>query len=271
MKNVFRVFYIMMIALILSVAAVLPVMGEEAGYVDSLIRENTGNGSLVEETPLGRVTAEIIRSVCDTDVAIVNGCDLLSNLQPGRTAREDLDIIYPADTELAVCLITSAKLWELLEYGLSHVVVGVNEKTDKDASEFDGFPQCGGIQFTYDLSAPAGERLSELSLADGTRLRRYDTDTEITMCASVRMLSGGYGYEEVPFQTSGMSLSDAVWEYLQHHSITDRGNHASRSIGTFDTPLVSRSAILVIAFALIIMCVCLSKVKIRSKKENEIF
>jgi len=27
----------------------------------------------------------------------------------------------------------------------------------------------------------------------------------------------------------------------------------------------------VIAFALIIMCVCLSKVKIRSKKENEIF
>lgn len=239
------------------------------GTVDTLIRGNTEPGSSVGETDLGDVTADALRMVSGADVAIVNGGELRANLQAGPCNWADIQATFEENKQLGVADITAAQLWRLLEYGVSHVVLGEDKKTDVAASAFDGFPQVSGVVFKYDLSAPTGERIMDVELADGSTLVREDEDTHITLCATEYMLSGGYGYESVDYESLELGLADALADYIAAGPVGQPDSSRIRMIGSYDKPLISRVNVLLIALACCMFAVCYNKVRDKSKRENE--
>lgn len=261
-------------AAILCLLSCTPALAAEddaiVGTVDTLIRENTGYGSAIEETDLGDVTADALAAASGADVAIVNGGELRCNLQPGQRTWGDVASIFEENRTLAVADITAAQLWSILEYGVSYSVLGEDEKIDTERSAFAGFPQVSGLWFRYDLSAPAGERLMQVELADGRVLTRDDDQTQITLCATAYMLSGGYGYEGVAHERLDLGLADALAKYIGSAAVTPPFGNRIRTVGSYDKPLISRTTIFLVAFAACVIAFCVHKIKGRMKVENEL-
>jgi len=243
---------------------------EIIGTVDTLIRGNTEPGSCVDETDLGDVTADALRAVSGTDVAIVNGGELCANLQAGQCSWADILAVFEENKTLAVADVTPAQLWRLLEYGVSYAVLGADEKTDAENSSFEGFPQVSGLIVQYDLSAPAGERIMYVKLADGRALESADEDTRITLCATEYMLSGGYGYENVASESLNLGLADALADYIAGNTLGLPDSSRIRTIGSYDKPLISRVSVFLVALAICVLSFCINKVRRSQKKENEL-
>ena len=272
MKTWFRVYLMVtIICLLLEISALATPGNEIVGTVDTLIRENTGYGSAIEETALGDVTADALGFVSGADVAIVNGGELLCNLQAGQRTRSDIEAIFKENRMLAVAKVTAAQLWDILEYGVSHAVLKEDQKIDTELSAFQGFPQVSGLWFKYDLSAPVGERVIYVELADGSVLLKNDEETHITLCATEYMLSGGYGYESVEYESLGLGLVDALEEYMGSATLTEpSGSARIRTIGSNDEPLISRTTVFIVAFAACIIMICAHEIKDRLRGENEL-
>lgn len=258
------------VACLLLCTPVLAVQNSEiVGTVDTLIRENTGYGSAIEETALGDITADALVAVSGADIAIVNGGELLRNLQAGQRTRSDIEAIFKENRTLAVADVTAVQLWSILEHGVSHAVLNEYVKIDTDKSAFQGFPQVSGLWFQYDLSAPVGERVMYVELADGRALLPDDEETHITLCATEFMLSGGYGYENVEYESLDLGLVDALAEYIGSVTIAEpSGNKRIRTIGSHDEPLISRTTIFLVAFAACMIAFCVHGIKDRLKVEN---
>lgn len=242
---------------------------EVIGYVDTLIRGNTKPGSSISETDLGDVTADALRAVSGADVAIINGGELRANLQAGQRVWADILAVFEENKTLAVADITAAQLWQILEYGVSHAVLGVDEKTDVEASAFKGFPQVSGLVFQYDLSALPGNRIVYVELSDGRMLERDDENTRLTLCATEYMLSGGYGYENVAYENMELGLADALADFVASGAVVQPDSSRIRTIGSYDQPLISRVNVFLIALAGCVIAFCVNKVKGTLKKENE--
>lgn len=243
---------------------------EIIGEVETLIRGNTEPGSSVFETDLGDVTADALRAYSGADVAIVNGGELRANLQAGQRTWAEIQAVFAENKPLAVADITAAQLWQLLEYGVSHVVLAEDKTTDAEASAFDGFPQVSGIVMKYDLSAPVGERLMYVELSDGRALEREDEDTHITLCATEYMLSGGYGYESVDYERLDAGLAEALASYVASGPVGQPDASRMRTIGSTDNPIISRVSVLVIALACCIFAFCYNKIKEKTKPKDEL-
>mgnify|MGYP002626262904 CR=1 FL=1 len=54
--------------------------------------------------------------------------------------------------------------------------------------------QVSGLKVTYSVTAPPGERILLLTLADGTELSRNDEDTRFTVVSTAAVLDGEYDY-----------------------------------------------------------------------------
>lgn len=243
--------------------------GETVGTVETLIRGNTGNGSAVEETDLGDVTADALAAVSGADVAIVNGGELRANLQAGQRTRSDIAAVFEENRTLAVADVTAAQLWSILEYGVSFAALGEDLKIDAEQSEFAGFPQVSGLWFQYDLSAPVGERVTSVELDDGRALAREDGETHLTLCATEYMLSGGYGYESVACERLDLGLADALAEYIGGGAVIQPSGSRIRTIGSYDRPLISRVTVFLVAFVACVIALCAGKIKDKLKVENE--
>jgi len=242
---------------------------EIIGTVDTLIRGNTAPGSSISETDLGDVTADALRYVSGADVAIVNGGELQANLQAGQRKWSDISAVFDENRTLAVASVTVAQFWDILEYGVSYVTLGADEKTDTELSAFDGFPQISGFLFQYDLSSLVGKRITYIEMADGNTLTRGDGDTRITISATEYMLSGGYGYPAVAYESLNLGLTDALAEYMTDNTITQPESSRIRTIGSYDKPLISRVSVLLVGLVACVICICVSRIRQSAKKENE--
>lgn len=217
---------------------------------------------------MGDVTADALRVASGADVAIVNGGELRANLQAGQRSWADVQAVFAENKTLAIADITAAQLWEILEHGISYIVLGEDEKTDAAASAFEGFPQISGLMFQCDLANTAGIRVMSVTLSDGRALARNDQETRITLCATEYMLSGGYGYESVSCERLEIGLADALAQYISG-GIAQPDSSRIRMIGSYDTPLISRVNVLLIALVCCVIAFCFNKVRGAGKKENE--
>lgn len=243
---------------------------EVVGTISSLIRGNAGLGSEISETALGDVAADALRSVSQCDIAIVNGGELLSNLQVGDRTWLEILAIFEENKTVGIAQITAAQLWEILEYGVSFASLGENQKIDAESSAFKGFPQVSGVEFKYDLSAPAGERIQYILVHD-TPVDREDGETRFSLCATVFMLKGGYGYPVIDCESMEIGLADALAAYMSVDAVGPPSKVPQRiyTIGNRDDPLVSRPMAFVIGLLGCIIGSWFYKLRTQTKTKEE--
>ena len=156
-----------------------------------------------QETPMGTFAAETLRRIYGTQFAFISGGGIRDTLPAGKyvpadaTLRRpvagssgpydvtlgDVTAVFPFGNSVATTSITGADLWKALENGVSRY-------------PSDGrFPQIAGFRFAFDPNRPVGQRVTEVTLADGTPLR--PDDTKYSIATVDFMIYGGDGYTDV--------------------------------------------------------------------------
>lgn len=246
--------------------------GEVVGRVPILLRTSAGDSlknATNQDSALGNAAAEAARISAGTELAILNGGDLGDELPPREVTWEEVQAAFSTDRELAKATITVEELWRILEAGVSHAVLDEHLKIDRQASSFGGFPQIAGFHFTYDMSAPVGQRIYSVTLDSGEALSLENGDRELTLCATGFMLSGGYDYPilETDVEFLGETTAEALADALRQGELeaVDYGGKI-RVIGSGDDTLLSTDPMIVILF-LAVMVLATAGLKLRRKME----
>ena len=233
-----------------------------AGTVPRLLTAVSDNNSQSVECSLGDAVADAVRIYLKTDIAIVNGGDLVANLPSGGITWDELRSAFAENRPLATATVTVRQLREILEAGLSHIRMNDSEKIDSAASAFAGFPQISGFTLFYDVSEPPGRRVHDIIMGDKS-INLDDDTTTVTLAATSFMLEGGYGLPAVDTMVpSGLTLADVTARYI-NDGTADYLNTGKRinAMGTADIP-VSGGLIAGIVVVVLVFSVLRSKRKL---------
>ncbi|HEY9558379.1 MAG TPA: 5'-nucleotidase C-terminal domain-containing protein [Acidimicrobiales bacterium] len=144
-------------------------------------------------------------------IALQNGGGIRNDavIPAGPVSRADAFTILPFDNFVAVVEdVPAATLLEILENAVSNV------------ENVDGrFAQIAGFEFTYDPDRPAGDRVREVTLDDGTDLVTAGAvvpGAPTIDVATINFLAaGGDGYAfDLPFQSLGISYREALEAFV---------------------------------------------------------
>lgn len=136
------------------------------------------------ETEIGNLLADSVAEASGAPIAVVNGGGIRGSLYQGDVYGEDLSAVCPYDNTIIVLEMKGRVLWEMLENSLSKIV--------RDDIPGGRFLQVSGIQYRFDSARPAGERLIEVKLADGSVL---DFDRTYRVAVN-NYMAGSQGYAE---------------------------------------------------------------------------
>ena len=153
-----------------------------------------GQRGACRDVSLGSYVADTMRQAADTDFALLPSGLLGLNLQPGPVDEAVLFDSFPKDEMVYVVTLTAPQLRELLETSAAPLALDETEGLDRDASQWDGFLQISGFYVIYSVSFPAGERIYELTLEDGTEPDLSDESLTFTAAVPQSLLDGTYGY-----------------------------------------------------------------------------
>ena len=136
----------------------------------------------MREAAIGNLIADAIRTTTGADAAILNGGGIRGNKQypaGAEITRRDILAELPFGNRTVKLAVTGADLKAALENGVS------------DAANAAGrFPQVSGLAFTADLTQPAGQRVSAVTVGG----RPLDLAATYTLATNDYMAKGGDGY-----------------------------------------------------------------------------
>jgi 5''-nucleotidase/2'',3''-cyclic phosphodiesterase and related esterases len=148
-----------------------------------------------QELPLGNFMADLFNKYSGSDVTIINGGGIRSNLEAGDITVGDIISIMPFSNTHQIKEITPAVLYAAIEHGTGETVLNAEGTWVDQTKLFGKFPQVAGMKYSVDFSKPVGSRVTIwLDKDNGEVLDRNDNTTIITVSASNFMLSGGDGY-----------------------------------------------------------------------------
>jgi len=187
---------------------------EIAGQCAEAAYGTEDNRYLSAEVSVGSLAADGALYASGADIAIVNSGDLGRNLPGGTVTYEDCRVVFMEDRTLAVVTVSPAELRDLLEVGVSRIVMDDEQMTDREASAWGGFPQIGGFEFEYDVSSLPGGRIRWIRI-NGEKLDLTDNTPGLTLCATGYMLQGGWDYPVSGGEDLETTLSEALFSYIQ--------------------------------------------------------
>ncbi len=229
--------------------------GAAPGSTTEALSSNSGSGACLDESALGDALADAVRYTVGADIAIVCGGDIDgSELPAGEQTEETIRNAVAADQALALTELTPKELYEILETGVSQIVIDP-ETTEilHEESEFYGFPQVSGITFLYDAGAPVGSRILWIKLSDGERLDPEDDTMVLTVAASERMLSGEYGYPKKEYSVLELTLTNALSNYVSNGITIRYANEDRMSIhGTSEDTMITHIPIGILILLVVI-------------------
>ncbi|WP_420411570.1 bifunctional metallophosphatase/5'-nucleotidase [Roseibium sp.] len=159
-------------------------------------------GVLVADAMLDRVKDQGIQ------IAIQNGGGLRAAIDEGEITMGEVLTVLPFQNTLSTFQLKGADVVAALENGVSQVEDGKGR-----------FPQVAGLKYTFDASKPAGERISDVMVADGDGFAALDSEAVYGVVSNNYMRGGGDGYKI--FASNGMKaydfgpdLADVVAEFL---------------------------------------------------------
>ena len=190
----------------------MPFFSQPFGYADGFFSEEaTDLTSLgAHDTPVGNLAADAFRSMTGTDIAIHAGGSTALPLWQGTFTLSDIfrmngygfNMVNTLGYQLATFKLTGEAIWMGLEFGLSDI-----ESND----EF--FLQVSGLEYKYDATKPAGERVVSVTI-NGQPL---NPAAEYTVTASELVLAI-LDYIEIPYSDpnilSGVTEFEACAGYV---------------------------------------------------------
>lgn len=106
-----------------------------------------------QECAIGNFCADAFRMVLNTDIAMMNGGGIRSDIRQGDVTYNDLLSVFPYNNTACISIITGRQLLDVLEYSVSFL-------PDEDGS----FMQVSGLKFEVDASVSPQVVLDEHNL-----------------------------------------------------------------------------------------------------------
>ena len=151
-----------------------PILDEKITVLDKDLNHDRNLGL----TPLGTVVAEAMRKITNSDIGITNGGGVRAPLSAGDLTIGDLYTILPFDNTLVTMDLKGEDVIKALEHGIM--------------PESFGWGQFSGVKVWYDSEAEAGNRITSVRLADGTKL---DPNAYYKVVVNDFMVTGGDSYD----------------------------------------------------------------------------
>ena len=164
---------------------------------------------------MGDMIADAMRSATDADIAITNGGGIRGDRTydaGAKLTRKDILTELPFGNVTVVTELPGSQILAALENGVSQVENGAGR-----------FPQVSGLTFTWDPSAPAGSRVSDVKI-DGEPLMK---DQTYKVATNDYMLGGGDGYTALGGgrvlidKGNGNLMANDVMNYVQKKGTVD--------------------------------------------------
>lgn len=141
----------------------------------------------VEECSLGNLLADaILDRVKDqgADIAFQNGGGIRASIDAGEITMGEVLTVLPFSNTLATVDISGADVIEALENGVSDVENGAGR-----------FSQVAGLKYSYTLSKPVGERVSDVMVrGEGDAWVPIDEEATYTIVTNNYVRGGGDGF-----------------------------------------------------------------------------
>ncbi|KAA0576555.1 bifunctional metallophosphatase/5'-nucleotidase [Azospirillum sp. B21] len=150
------------------------------------------------ESSMGNLIADALRETLKADVAITNGGGIRADaLHPAgyRLTRRDIFAELPFGNVGVLVEMSGQDLISTLEHGVGKV----EEKAGR-------FPQVSGLTMTYDPKAPAGRRVTSVTVGG----KPIDPQATYRVATNDYMLKGGDGYAAFPRSKVIVDASGAV-------------------------------------------------------------
>lgn len=154
-------------------------------------------GNLIADAMLARVADQGIQ------IAIQNGGGIRASIDAGEVTMGEVLTVLPFQNTLSTFQVTGATMIEALENGVSEVEEGAGR-----------FPQVAGLTFAFDVSKPAGERVSDVMVGGAP----IEAETVYGVVSNNYVRNGGDGYrmfvDAMNAYDYGPDLADVTAEYL---------------------------------------------------------
>ncbi|MFH2124552.1 MAG: 5'-nucleotidase C-terminal domain-containing protein [Pseudomonadota bacterium] len=152
------------------------VLNQKGGVTDvDLIQE----GVRQQETNLGDLVADIVRSATGAQAALVNGGSLRTALNKGEITFRQVYAALPFNSYLVAVKMSGKLLLETLEHGVSGVERGEGR-----------FPQISGMTFVFDRRRPVGQRIISATVGG----QPINPQQEYSVATLDFIAAGGDGY-----------------------------------------------------------------------------
>ena len=169
------------------------------------------------ESPFDALAGEILREYTGAEVAFLPGVGYGVSLEPGVVTREALSALLPHPTKVATVMLTGSQVLEVLEQSAR------NQKPDDPMDGVGGLVQTSGLQWTIDLTRPAGQRIRDVRLGN----LPIDPGRDYRVVTHEGMLKGLHRY-----RSFAAGLQPKVFE----HSLAEVVEAALRRRGTVHAP-----------------------------------
>ncbi|MFK7871378.1 MAG: bifunctional UDP-sugar hydrolase/5'-nucleotidase [Roseobacter sp.] len=154
-------------------------------------------GNLIADAMLDRVKDQGI------DLAIQNGGGIRASIDAGEITMGEVLTVLPFQNTLATFQVSGAAIVAALENGVGQIEDGAGR-----------FPQVAGMSYSFDVSQPAGSRVSDVMVGGAP----IDPDKVYGVVSNNYVRNGGDGYAMfVDAQNAydfGPDLADVTAEYL---------------------------------------------------------
>ncbi|HTM77173.1 MAG TPA: bifunctional metallophosphatase/5'-nucleotidase [Devosia sp.] len=139
-----------------------------------------------QECAMGNLLADaILDRTADqgASIAFQNGGGVRASIDAGDITMGEVITVLPFSNTLATVQISGADVIEALENGVSDVENGAGR-----------FAQVAGAKYSFDLSKPAGSRVSDVQVKTGDAWGPIDEDATYTIVTNNYVRGGGDGY-----------------------------------------------------------------------------
>ena len=158
-------------------------------------------GNLVADAMLDRVADQGIQ------IAIANGGGIRASIDAGDVTMGEVLTVLPFQNTLSTFFVSGETVVAALENGVSQVEEGAGR-----------FPQVAGLQFTFDATAEAGARVSDVTVMSGGEWTAIDPAAMYGVVSNNYVRNGGDGYamfkDAENVYDFGPDLADVTAEYI---------------------------------------------------------
>jgi 5'-nucleotidase len=182
---------------------IAPVASRVVGTSSSEITRDGAGLTPAGESELGDLIADAQAHETSAQIALMNPGGIRANLKAGQLTFGDLFAVQPFDNGLVKMTLTGALIKQILEQQFVDTASGPNDK----------ILQVAGIKETYDRSRAAGDRITSLTLADGTPI---DPAASYSVAENSFLATGGDGFTAFKQGTDVTSFGTDI-DALEHY------------------------------------------------------